>query len=127
MKRGVYLAAALWFATIPLTGCSVFEDEDDDSTPVTDSSMYGGIPNNAIRAASGYDVVRYRATQPARVIIGNDSRRMVITETQVQAGDEIVVDAGEDSVAVNGRSVYSQNLEKNDQHSIFVVPTGAGG
>ncbi len=123
MNPSISLAAAIAaaFLTMPMTACSVFEDDDDDRNPVSDSSMYGGVPNNAIRAASGYGVVRYRASEAARVIVGNDSRRMVITETQVQAGDEIIVDSGEDKVAVNGRVVYSQNLEKNDQHSIFVV------
>jgi hypothetical protein len=123
MNRSITLAAAIaaTFLALPLTGCNAFDDEDDDRNPVSDSSMYGGIPNNAIRAASGYGVVRYRASEAARVIIGNDSRRMMITETQVQAGDEIIVDSGEDKVAVNGRVVYSQNLEKKDQHSIFVV------
>lgn len=124
MNRKYLLATAICItslSSLPLTGCSAFDDDDDDRTPVTDSSNYGGVPNNAIRAASGYGVVRYRASEAARVIIGNDSRRMVITETQVQAGDEIVVDSGEDKVAVNGQVVYGQNLESKDQHTIFIV------
>jgi hypothetical protein len=55
------------------------------------------------------------------VIIGDDSARKVITETSVQAGDEIVVDAEGDRVLVNGTPVYQQNLLKHDQHSIYVV------
>jgi len=104
-----------------LTGCSMFEGDDDKRNTVTDSSMYSGVPANAIRATSGNGTIRYRATSNSRVIIGDDVRRSVITETSAQAGEEIVVDAEGDSVTVNGRVVFNQNLEKNNQHSIFIV------
>lgn len=126
MYRNVpYIAS---FALIlSLTGCSVFDDDDnDDRHAVTDMSMYGGIPSNAIRGASGFDTIRYRASEAGRVWIGNDNRRMVVTETRVQAGDEVVVNAGGDSVTVNGNVVYNQDLKKNEQHSIFIVPDRAG-
>jgi hypothetical protein len=83
------------------------------------------VPSGAMRVAQGHDKVRYRSTQAGRVWIGNDNLRAAITETRVQAGDEIVVDAEGDRVTVNGQAVYSQNLEKNHQHSIFFVPDSA--
>jgi hypothetical protein len=124
MNRSMYCAAA-FAVVVSLSGCSMFEDDDDDRQTVTDMSMYGGVPSNAIRGAQGFDTVRYRASEPARIWIGNDSRRMVVTDTRVQAGDEIVVNAGGDSVTVNGRVIYNQDLKKNEQHSIFVVPERA--
>lgn len=124
MKRGLFYATAAAL-TISLTGCSAFDNDDDDRKTVTDMSMYGGVPNNALRGAQGFDTVRYRASEAGRVWIGDDSRRSVITEIPVQAGDEVVINARGDSVTVNGRVVYNQNLEKNNQHSIFLVPDRA--
>lgn len=123
-RRMTYVTLAAGLSL--LSGCSVFDNDDDDRKAATDTSYYGSVPTNAIRVAQGFDVVRYRASEPARVWIGNDNRRSVITETRVQPGDEIQIDAKGDRVLVNGVAVYSQNLEKNEQHSIFVLSDRAG-
>lgn len=124
MKRRIPFALGLAVAGLAFTmpACSVFDDDDDDRRTVTDTSPYGGVPANAIRAAQGYDTIRYRASQPGRVIVGNDVSRTIITETRVNAGDEVTVDANGDRVLVNGSPIYQQNLQKRDQHSIFFVP-----
>jgi hypothetical protein len=122
MNRAFSYAAAIALG-LSITGCSAFDDDDDDDdrTPVVDTSMYGGVPTNATRGAQGFDTIRYRAPEAGRIWIGNDNRRQIVTEVPVQAGEEIVVHAGGDSVTVNGRVVYNQNLQKNEQHSIFFM------
>ncbi|MGE3107594.1 MAG: hypothetical protein AB7G11_01295 [Phycisphaerales bacterium] len=116
------LLTAAW-VTVP-TGCSVFNGDDDDDhnrVPVTDTSMYGGVPSDAMRVASGFGTLRYRATSPSRVYIGDDTRRVVLTQMDVQSGEEVVVYSDGDAVTVGGRTVYNQNILKNNQHSIFVT------
>lgn len=120
--RHLSVLAIAAITLLPVSGCSMFEGESDERKPATDMSFYSGVPSNAIRAASGHGTIRYRATSGSQIIIGDDSRRVVITQATLQSGEEVVVNPEGDSVTINGRVIYNQNLQKNDQHSIFVMP-----
>lgn len=80
---------------------------------------YGGIPSGAERVASGHGTVRFRADSRGTVWIGNDKLKQQITSTPVQRGDEVEVSPESDQVKLNGRVIFSQNLESKHQHSIF--------
>jgi hypothetical protein len=61
------------------------------------------------------------------VWIGNDTRRSVVTETRVRRGEEVLVEPREDRVSVGGHVVFDRNMERSEQHSVFILPEGVGG
>src|SRR5262245_29195948 len=87
-------------------GCGSFDRGDDSAPPASpappapptsrapsqDSTAYGSVPRSAERVVQGRGTIRWRAGRGGRVWIGNETRRVVVTETRVRPGEEVVVE-----------------------------------
>jgi hypothetical protein len=125
MSRVALLGAVL------VQGCGSLDGDDADSgssrATAPDTPAYGSVPRSAERVAQGYGTIRYRAEQAGRVWIGNDARRAVVTETRVRRGEEVVVEPREDRVSVGGQVVFDRNMERSEEHSVFMLAEGVEG
>jgi hypothetical protein len=80
---------------------------------------YGGIPDSADRVAHGSGVVSWRVDQTGRIWVGDDRNKKLVMSHPVKSGDQVQIDPKSDQVKVNGRIVFSQNLESRHEHSVF--------
>jgi hypothetical protein len=92
-------------------------DAADDGSGSGDA--YGAIPERARRLAEGSGRVRAEAPAQGRVWIGNDTDRFEVVAFNVAAGDRIEVDPSKDRVWLNGKEMFSQNLESKHKHVVF--------
>lgn len=83
------------------------------------SSPYGNVPSSAENMSSGSGKITWRAESSGHVWIGNDRQRSVVVDSNVNSGDLVEVDPRSNRVKVNGREIYSQNMESKHTHSIF--------
>lgn len=81
---------------------------------------YAGIPSDAWNAASGYGHISARAPRDGVMWVGNDKLKTLVIGGEVRRNDLIEVDAKRDEVKINGRVVWSRNLESKHSHSIFL-------
>ncbi len=98
---------------------SIFFTLDGAGDGAGSGDAYGAIPERARRLAEGYGRVRVKAPAQGRVWIGNDTDRFEVVSFNVAAGDDIEVDASKDRVWLNGKEMFSQNLESKHKHVVF--------
>lgn len=127
--RFTWISGAALACGLLMQSCGSFERTNDTSSRshAGSSAVYASVPRGAQRVAQGYGTIRYRATEPGRVWIGNDTRRSVVTETRVRAGEEVLVEPREDRVSVGGQVVFDRNMERSERHSVFLLADGADG
>jgi hypothetical protein len=57
--------------------------------------------------------------QTGRVWVGDDRGKKLVMSHPVKAGDQVEIDPKKDQVKINGRIVFSQNLESRHGHFVF--------
>jgi hypothetical protein len=86
------------------------------------------IPRGADLVYEGLDRLRWDVDQDGTVYIYSVGDNRIPWTGPVRRGQQIVVTPKEDSVYVDGRTVYRGNLERNSPHQIYITrPPGWGG
>jgi hypothetical protein len=81
---------------------------------------YADIPRDAENVISASGTISWRADAAGTIYVGNDKLHTNIVSHRVRATDLVEVMPGEDQIKVNGKVIYSQNLESKHKHSIFI-------
>lgn len=117
----------IWLTAVLPAGCGTWTTTDNSpSSPgpvIGDAPAYGEIPDGCDRLTSGSGSLRVRAPGAGRIWIGDDSRRYVICSHAVKPNDKIEIDPKGDRIEINDQPVFTQNLESNDQHTVYFRPS----
>ncbi len=68
------------------------------------------------------DQVMFRATQPGRVYVSNESDGKILYQGEVRRGDAVEVDPKDDEIQIGGRTVTQTSMGDGDQYKIFFEP-----
>lgn len=120
--RRPFPSAALLFAAglagvgLASGGCETLglsDDDDDDDRPIASSADREGR-----EVARGEGPQSYTARDDGTVRLYNADRGELIYEGRLARGQRFQVVPDDDAANVDGRAVYEQNLEREEEHAI---------
>lgn len=109
---------------------SIFDDSNsysgsgrnNSNQPSSPAVHPGRIPESAEVGSSGFGHLRYEAQHAGTVWVANTTRGYEVVSHAVRRGDKVEVIPGSDRIELNDKSISTNNLESNDEHTIYFRP-----
>ena len=78
------------------------------------------VPSSAQLMTQGSgDQIMFRATQPGRVYVSNESDGKILYQGDVRRGDAVEVDPKKDRIQIDGRTVTETSMGDGEKYRIF--------
>ena len=117
----------LTLACIVLTGCEVFNGDDDDDRDRTRGSDRigrtdtgaGGVPSTAERVEEGRGELSYRATQDGTVYLYDTDSRTHLDTQRVRRGQRYTIDPDRSIATLDGKTVWDRTMNPKHTHRLY--------
>jgi hypothetical protein len=117
----------LTLGCIVLTGCEVFNgDNDDDDDDVRGSDRIGrtdegagGIPSTAVRVEEGRGELSYRATEAGTVYLYDTDSSTHLDTQRVRKGQRYTIDPNRSVATLDGKTVWDRTMDAKHTHRLY--------
>ena len=92
------------------TGCTVSGDD-----PVTEL----GIPKGAVMVKEGAGEISHKADSDGQIWVYDKDDDRLVYEKRVNRKDELIVDARDNRLTLNGKRETNRDLKSNHMHRIY--------
>jgi hypothetical protein len=121
-RFGYWTIVALALAAVP-TGCSVFDDDDDDNRDSAQVESRSDLPDNADRVVQGSkgEDINWRATRDGTVYLMDRDSNKVIYSGSIRDGHPLEVDASAGEIK-NNNLVVNRQVKENRRYNLYFLP-----
>ena len=101
------------------TACSILSSDESGERSEDRVSVEGLSRSNLVREGRGE--LQYTAASDGTLYVVNGEQENVVFQRRVERGQRIEVTPGEDRIKLDDDTVFSENLERDDEHRIYLV------
>jgi hypothetical protein len=86
------------------------------------ASQPDAVPSSAMMMTSGNGAASFRPTEFGRVYVTDQTDNKILYQADVDRGELVQLDARQDKISVDGRTVSDRSLEDAHDYRIFFEP-----